>query len=129
LRLAEILIEIGVMKLPRGVDFSAEERKVFHELNRALPDLLNTDFYVIELFCRNLCRWRRLVIEERNLVDAGADSYKVSIMLAGAWKGVESAITKLSLSPADRKKGIGGSGTPGKVLKDNPLMKMLSERN
>jgi hypothetical protein len=52
------------------------------------------------------CRWYALWAENDKALSEGtaADPYKTMIQAAIAWKAFTSALTKLSISPADRSK-------------------------
>ena len=117
------------MKMPRSLSLAEEEREVWADVVNYLGDnLQDSDVFIVEVFCRHYCRWQRLAIEESRLGDAAfdAETRRRASTLTGAWKMLEGAMTKLGLSPADRKK-IAGRG-PNQTLATNPLIKMLDNR-
>ncbi len=121
-----------MLKIPPNLNLHDDERRVWRHVARHLGEqLISSDAYVLEAFCRHFCRWRRLCAAEQTAVREGKDyeAGRLGRSLSAAWKGVESSMAKLGLSPKDRKRITGGSGTPGLVAKENPLLKMLKDRN
>ncbi|MDP6717536.1 MAG: P27 family phage terminase small subunit [Pirellulaceae bacterium] len=102
------------MKLGIAPDFlSADEQHVWTELALLLDaSLVSADAFIVEAFCRHLVRWRRVCDQEREAAEAGEDNYKASMILAGAWKNLESSISKLALTPSDRKRLVGVASKP-----------------
>ena len=119
-----------VLKIPPKLDLSANEKKVWRHVAEQLGDrLIATDVFVLESFCRHMCQWRRLTAAEQAAVQDGNEykARRIGRSLPGAWKRVESSLSKLGLSPKDRRR-LGGSGTPGLSNKINPLLSMLKDR-
>ena len=120
-----------VLKIPPKLDLSADEKKVWRHVAKHLGDqLVGSDVFVMEAFCRHFCRWRRLAAAEQAAVEDGSEyqARQIGRSLPTALKCVESAMAKRGcLSPKDRRR-LGGSGTPGLVSKSNPLLSMLNDR-
>jgi phage terminase small subunit len=119
-----------VLKIPHKLDLSADEKKVWRHVAEQLGDqLIDTDRFVLEAFCRHFCRWRRLAAAEQAAVESGNEyeARRIGRNLSGAQKCVEASMSKLGLSPKDRRR-LGGSGTPGLSNKINPLLSMLKDR-
>ena len=122
-----------VLKIPPKLDLSADEKKVWRHVAKHLGDqLVGSDVFVMEAFCRHFCRWRRLAAAEQAAVEDGSEyqARQIGRSLPTALKCVESAMAKRGcLSPKDRSTSSKRSGTPGFSNSPNPLLKMLKDRN
>ena len=122
-----------MLKIPPEIDLSADEKKVWRHVAKHLGDqLVGSDVFVMEAFCRHFCRWRRLAAAEQAAVEDGSEyqARQIGRSLSTALKCVESAMAKLGcLSPKDRSTSSKRSGTPGFSNKINPLLSKLNDRN
>lgn len=114
---------------PAGL--TVAQRNVFRTVVRWLePQLRPEDAHVIEQYARAICRYRDLCAEEQAALQNGQKpNYKTISLISQARAEMETASSRLGMSPRDRAKIRMAAAGPGKEEDQSILRQLLAERD